>query len=763
MVSPRRFPANGAECRSSDVGRRDRPSAGTLAGFTACWCLLFLGVDSGVDSLQAQHPGYAEGQKFLTEWTYSNAQRVRGERDDALLIGDEIAIEASLEWHVRQVKGATIVVSGEFLKGAFRWGRTALGRPTEELELPLQGVFVAVRIGRSKVSAEVESASWRRFAETIVARLKGGRIATREQKEILDRLQLELQGALVVPYGVSLQGDQRHIGFRLQHGLRSPDGTPAGRIYLDADNRAVEGSPDAKTLTVPLYGALRTNPKLLAGRLTTVRQPFRSRARLRPPETIDLGRAGYLLWQPDTDRTPQRWFELVTQVRYRDPDELGSVAEFLAPHYQEQAIEMGFWLRGRPAPLARRPGDERPPALDFRGVLGREFPALAAKLTALARRPGRVQTTIDKYVEMEERGEGAATSRALYHFALAEELAILAYRVGHAEVRRAVEALLERAKSPPALLLALRAVEHPYAILTDRERVERFLRVAGRDDETLALWGLRFLGAVPWEGVVEDLLRLRYEAAGKLSAARSAALEVELFRLLGPQNAPEGGMPVDWRDAKVPERAYDFAQIVRRMPQRDPGELLRSSVAQLGAQRLALVVTCDPELEKPLVPAPAAEGAAQVGVSVQMRQTSRLVWFREAAGEILADLSKPGQSEFGLAVVPRRTTRKSGKLVAATEENVAAAVAVLRGLKSDARARLSDALRAAVQWDLDAMLVLGGERLTPDVEVPLALWNYLRGVRVITVGFDSSAVATEPYLARLSRRHHGWHIDVRVR
>ena len=74
------------------------------------------------------------------------------------------------------------------------------------------------------------------------------------------------------------------------------------------------------------------------------------------------------------------------------------------------------------------------------------------------------------------------------------------------------------------------------------------------------------------------------------------------------------------------------------------------------------------------------------------------------------------------------------------------------------------AFRDIAKWELDVLVVVGGADLTEQVEMPLSLWNYLRGVRVITVGFEPDTEDREaPVLGRLSRREGGWHDTILVR
>ena len=238
-------------------------------------------------------------------------------------------------------------------------------------------------------------------------------------------------------------------------------------------------------------------------------------------------------------------------------------------------------------------------------------------------------------------------------------------------------------------------------------------------------------------------------------------LDRAVFRLLGPEADADGFQRS--ADGPVP---YFVDEIVQHPMRLDRGAALGPVLIRLGFRRLVVSVDRSSAMREPLPQAAALVPGRAIGDSVAAEQLSRFGWSVSELTGTFASLA--GKVAVGLAGFHEQTTLWKPGFADLTEELVPVAARFLKELQPGPRSALVAAYPGAfLRDDPDSLLVIVSEDavVTPDLEIRLALWNYLRGAAFIFVVFPpgestSSGLGALETAERISRREWGWHLRV---
>ena len=397
--------------------------------------------------------------------------------------------------------------------------------------------------------------------------------------------------------------------------------------------------------------------------------------------------------------------------------------------------------------------------LPFRAALGAKSQRVHEELESLSRRPAILGDVIDLYRGVEEAPQRDAELAALFHFVLAEELARLAFQEGQEAVRQLLDESLSTETSEAVFALCVRAAAHPYALLNDVERLTRLSRAARRNEWKLARWGVRALAAFPWQGALATLEGLR---AG-LSADHPLNREINraVFRLSGPTARQRGTQ----REARstVPYLAEEIVQHPIRESRRST---LGPALSALGFHRIAFGLDSSSAMSAPLPQAVALVAGSAIGDSVEAERLSRFAW---STGELAGTFeSLTGKAEVGLAGFHTQAIVWGRGFAELTAERASAASRFVKALQPGPTSSLGAGFPPSLlsaDPDCFVMIVSDGANVDTDLELRLALWNYLRGTAIVIVSFGARDTVHAPdetlgAAERISRREWGWHLRV---
>jgi len=367
---------------------------------------------------------------------------------------------------------------------------------------------------------------------------------------------------------------------------------------------------------------------------------------------------------------------------------------------------------------------------------------------------------------MERKPGKRSARRALFHYCLAEELALLAYREDVTPVKERLRDILAEEQDLALVVLALRAAVHPYGLLTDAQRLELLELVASRAEPELAGWGIRFLTQVPWEGALRVLERVRALKAGAAQNAvpragsREALLRLAQTRLFGPVvEKPWLQKAVELEASAVGVTPYAFSHQVSRRPGRGNHRILSSFLKPLGLTRVVFVLDASAAMGKPLEAAGPLVAGRAIGAAAFLEGLTRLDWARAELGFALDDVD---DLHAEILALRQKVLPWQGALASVEGEEEKAA-AFLARLRAGGTARLGPALSPifAAAGPV-AVVLLASEPLEEfgaagEIELQFALWNYLRGASVIGIGFALPQTDAPGLLERLARRNWGWY------
>jgi hypothetical protein len=735
----------------------------------------------GAEEAGREIPVYEKDELFEARLEALEAQRVVEEASPAagraggILVGRERRLEMDVTWRVTRAARQEAALEGRVAAGVYRLERKTLGALPLEVEILLDDLILEATVSAAGAALEPHARSWKAVVARWQRAVASRRLPARELAELAQEAHAAIREAAALPFSPGIFAARRGAPFRLERLLRSPDGKPAGTLTLVPENDALTAGPDARSFEVPLGARLTTSRSLTQGLVRTLRRPG-GPAEGRPPREVDLGETGSVIWTPRAGREPPSWLEIEALTSYEDGEELAGLAVTLPPHRQEHEVRLRHALAGATPPLRRPAAHRPPPPLPFAALLRERHAPLFEKLASLERDPGRIRAVVEEYASMEGARRPDGTARALFHHVLAERLAALAFRADHPAAREDVETILRGESRLAVFLLGLRAVAHPYALLTDEERVARFVEAARRKEPELALWGARYLAEVPWNGALEAIDALRKErAAGDAPEGLRRGLEADRYRLAGARAAPggappggaaPGGAPLQGAPPQGAPFPYAFLHVVRKAPGKEAW--LAEHLEMSGARRIAFLVDTSRAMETALGAAPGLAEGQDIGALAYLRGLTRSAWARPEVDATLATLSP--EAVFGIV-----TFHTSGaaawkkELEPATKENVRSASVFLSRVELAAGepapgGDLAAALPALFRWeDPDTVVVIGADGGDPRVEMELALWNYLRGARLIAFGFAPPDAESPALLQRLARRHFGWYKQVAVR
>lgn len=158
-----------------------------------------------------------------------------------------------------------------------------------------------------------------------------------------------------------------------------------------------------------------------------------------------------------------------------------------------------------------------------------------------------------------------------------------------------------------------------------------------------------------------------------------------------------------------------------------------------------------------------------------LRARRRIVRAKRELTKVVQAL--PDDKNFNIIIYSSKVTEWKGKLVPSTQDNKAEAVEFIEAIEAKGVTVTDDALaRAFLDPVIDTVYLITdgapthigfklGEALPPDakrlmrqIKADVKYWNYLRGVRIFTLGFEG---AEEEFLKKLSQDHRGRYVRIR--
>ena len=704
----------------------------------------------------ADSEAYEERETFESDYSYFESQRAVERERGTELIEDRVALEVRVRWTVVERADATTILRGDLISGGAELIRLSLSGGLREYDLELRGLSCKLRIADAVelgFDPEIVRAQQVRWD----GKLEGVRRSQRGA--LMDRLWITLREVLRFPFVVARHGDRPQLPLALSYPLRAPSGKVSSVLYLDPVPRAVVGGPQAKLLWAPLRARVSTRPRASRSRLTTLVQPHRALSRLPKSKTFSVDCTGFVSRERSVSERPRgaiayHALSVLPEAGLLEGLERTSP---LFDHLHE--VEFSHRLLPDAIPKLEVLAEAFDRMLPFRPALKAKSPSFSARLGALAHRKVAVRDVVERYRTLESASSRDAELTALVHYTLAEELALLAYQEERNDVRSFVEDAIEKEASEAVLALFLRALAHPYALLADADRVQLFRRVARRKEWQLARWGVRWLAASPWQGAHPALQEIRR----RLAADHPLVPELDraAFRLLGAEADADGFQ----RSADGPT-PYLIEEIVQHPTRLDRGAVLGPVLTRLGFRRLVVSLDSSSAMREPLPQAAALVPGRAIGDSVAAEQLSRFGWSLSELTGTFASLA--GTVAVGLAGFHEQTTRWKPGLENLTQELVPGAARFLKELQPGPTSVLAAAFpRTFLRDDPDGLLVIvsDGAVVSPDLEIRLALWNYLRGAVFMFVAFPTGE-STTPGLGtfetaeRISRREWGWQLRV---
>jgi len=656
------------------------------------------------------------------------------------------ALTARVRFRLMKLDERRVVVRGEVLEGRFEIRRQGFLELEEVYGLFLDSLVFELTLTSRRTRLQVEARSWKPVVARFEESQRQRRLTDVLRAEVLDGLRRHLERAQVVSFWPLLRGDDEPTGLRgtLDLSLWRKHGRTSGTIHLEPLRKLACFFSDTLGEQIPLR---------------------RSHTPLGAKRAQGIG-GGTLAWLLGADGLPAAC-RLEATGDYVDHQELAELVESPSDYRQNHEIEIGLAAPGVPVPGLRRltglPPRPGPPDLLLLLELASERRELVDRRRRAARGGRDLVRAIEEYAELERVRHASPRLRAALHFALAEELALAAFgerRGGVDDLEPVVEEWIREADDLPVLLVALRAVAHPFARLPAPDRVRLCEVALGRGDPRLARWGSRVLAQGNWKGSAAALigaLGRQLDRGVNASAELVRELRTDLQRLLGPsvRTLDPAGLTLLAGVRPGLERGRPFTFTGRL---EDPRGVTYFEEAMSGPTIFLIDVSVD-----------VSRGAQSRRGGALEVLPRRLAWARRFIGRTSRKLK--AADRLGLVKFHGRASVFAQGLRPADASTRKGAVAFLsrvervRPEERDMvrRARYDVGFSAALeQSDVETIVLLtdGARGDFWRVEAELLVSNYLRGVRIVTYGHGerNPVVDEDPlrFLERLAYTHHGW-------
>ena len=669
-----------------------------------------------------------ESQEFIEHWS----REVRFSR--------RFELGAEVTWKVLRSGERSVVLAGRITEGYYRHALAGFMELEEVYGLILNSLDFQLRLAGKEIRLQVDRKSLQRVIERFEKGQADRRLPAGIRKQIvaalLDRLQLVHWGGFWPVFNSARTGLEKVDSLSLR--LASRGETPSGTLFFSACPSSTRSFAKGKGREL-----LMRRSHALPG--SSARNP-----------------AGYgtYAWVPGGSGPPYRC-HLKLAGDYVDSEELKAGVDFPGEYRQHHSLEIFLGSAGEKAPSGVM-FTGLPPRLELPEVgLGLLTAAEHRELLRLAGKASKghdaLLDVLSDYSRM-ERGSGAGKPMsAALHFTLCERLAseLPAMRGPLGDY---TERVVSRSRLLAEFILVLRAVASPLAGFTDAQRLEFFRIALARREARFARWGGMLLAQGRWNGAVDLLLATLHQQgdAGDLKPVSrlGRSLQLDLQRLSG---RPVTGLKAGKIRSLVAERAARSSR--RAFSMIFPGESGKGVFfTEAGAGAVFLFDASRPFERNPLT--------RKRGTRPPMTERTRF------AGRALRDsLAKPPPDlRFALGMFHSGALLRSGWAPGRapdwrreTLNFVAEELPAGSNPRDVSRARYEVGFKAVLFGFPEVeCIVLSTDFDRGDywqVESRLLVWNYLRGVRVITYGLRGDREADPAalsFLERLAWNHHGW-------